>query len=94
MTLEELRRRIDALDEELVRLLSSRAELALRIGQLKLGAGADMRQPKREHAVLTHVQDVNRGPLSNEAVGRLFASLMDEFTQLQLDGRADDASSQ
>ena len=94
MRLEELRRRIDALDEELVRLLSSRAELALRIGQLKREAGADMHQPTREHAVLAHVQDVNRGPLSNEAVGRLFASLMDEFTRLQLDGRGDDASSE
>ena len=62
--LDELRRRIDALDEELVRLLSARAQCALEIGRVKKQAGMEVYQPAREAEVLAHVQHVNGGPLA------------------------------
>ena len=60
--LEALRRRIDALDEELVRLLSARAACALEIGRVKKQAGMDVYQPAREAEVLAHVQASHRRP--------------------------------
>ena len=81
--LERLRRRIDALDEELVRLLSERAECALEIGRVKKQAGMDVYQPAREAQVLAHVQHVNGGPLDHGAIRRLFERVIDEARRLE-----------
>ena len=81
--LEALRRRIDALDEELVRLLSARAACALEIGRVKKQAGMDVYQPAREAEVLAHVQNVNGGPLDHGAIRRLFERVIDEARRLE-----------
>jgi chorismate mutase len=81
--LDALRRRIDALDEKLVRLLSARAECALEIGRVKKQAGLEVYQPAREAEVLAHVQQVNRGPLDDGAVRRLFERVIDEARRLE-----------
>ena len=81
--LDELRRRIDALDEELVRLLSARAACALEIGRVKKQAGLEIYQPSREAEVLAHVQDVNGGPLDHGAIRRLFERVIDEARRLE-----------
>ncbi len=81
--LDQLRRRIDALDEELVRLLSARAECALEIGRVKKEAGLDVYQPAREAEVLAHVQHVNGGPLDHSAIRRLFERVIDEARRLE-----------
>jgi chorismate mutase len=81
--LDELRRRIDEIDEELVRLLSARAECALTIGHEKKAAGLEVYQPSREAEVLEHVQRVNTGPLDDCAVKRLFERIIDEARRLE-----------
>ena len=52
MTIDELRRRIDQLDERLVELLNERASCALEIGRLKQTLGLEVYQPEREAEVL------------------------------------------
>jgi chorismate mutase len=81
--LDELRRRIDELDEELVRLLSARAACALEIGHEKKIAGLEIYQPSREAEVLGHVQSINPGPLDDGAVRRLFERIIDEARRLE-----------
>jgi chorismate mutase len=81
--LEELRRQIDAIDEQLVRLLSARAACALEIGHEKKTAGLEVYQPTRETEVLEHVQRVNTGPLDDGAVKRLFERIIDEARRLE-----------
>ena len=81
--LDALRRRIDELDEELVRLLSRRAECALEIGRVKKEAGMEVYQPAREQEVLAHVQTINPGPLDDEAIRRLFERVIDEARRLE-----------
>ena len=89
--LEELRRRIDDIDEQLVRLLSARAECALAIGHEKKLAGLEVYQPSREAEVLGHVQRVNMGPLDDGAIKRLFERIIDEARRLEriADGAVD-----
>lgn len=82
-TLERLRRRIDALDEQLVWLLSARAECALEIGRVKKAAGMPVYQPSREAEVLAHVQAINPGPLDDGAIRRLFERVIDEARRLE-----------
>ena len=81
--LDELRRRIDDLDEALVRLLSARAACALEIGREKKAAGMEIYQPSREADVLSHVQRINTGPLDNGAIKRLFERVIDEARRLE-----------
>ena len=81
--LDELRRQIDAIDEQLVRLLSARAACALEIGREKKQEGLELYQPSRESEVLAHVQQVNLGPLDNDAVRRLFERIIDEARRLE-----------
>jgi chorismate mutase len=89
--LEELRRRIDDIDEQLVRLLSARAECALAIGHEKKSAGLEVYQPSREAEVIGHVQRVNTGPLDDGAMKRLFERIIDEARRLErlADGAAE-----
>jgi chorismate mutase len=79
----DLRRRIDDLDELLVRTLSARAACALEIGRQKKLLGMEIYQPSREADVLAHVQKINPGPLNNESMKRLFERIIDEARRLE-----------
>lgn len=81
--IEQLRREIDDIDAQLVRLLNARAACALAVGQEKKKAGMDVYQPGREADVLAHVQRLNRGPLDDGAVRRLFERVIDEARRLE-----------
>jgi chorismate mutase-like protein len=84
MTLDDLRRNIDKVDEVLVRLLNERARCACEIGRLKKAAGTEIYQPEREKEVLNHVREVaSEGPLGPEAIGRLFERIIDEARRLE-----------
>jgi len=78
-----LRRRIDALDEQLVALLNERSACALAIGRLKELAGEPVYQPTREAEVLAHVRQANTGPLDDAAVTRLFERIIDEARRVE-----------
>lgn len=81
--IEELRRRIDRLDERIVRLLNDRAACALEIGRLKQVLGLEIHQPAREMEVLEHVRTANGGPLDAGAIARLFERIIDEARRLE-----------
>ena len=56
LTIEELRTRIDVIDEQLVRLLNVRVACAVEVGRLKHEAGLPIYQPEREAQVLAGVR--------------------------------------
>ena len=75
------RNAIDEIDAEILRLLNERAGHARAIGDLK-GTGAVYR-PEREAAVLRRIQSLNRGPLPDESVARLFREVMSECLSVE-----------
>jgi chorismate mutase len=81
--IDELRQQIDDIDERLVQLLSARAACALAIGHEKKLLGLEVYQPSREAEVVGHVQRINKGPLDNEAMRRLFERIIDEARRLE-----------
>jgi chorismate mutase-like protein len=84
MTLDELRKDIDRVDEVLVRLLNERARCVCEIGRLKKLQGMDVYQPDREKDVLRHVRAIaSEGPLGPDAIGRLFERIIDEARRLE-----------
>jgi chorismate mutase len=93
MTIDELRRRIDQLDEQLVGLLNERARCALDIGSAKHAQGLDVYQPDREAEVLQHVRECGHranGPLGPEAIARVFERIIDEARRIERGAGAGD----
>ncbi len=75
-TLAELRKDIDAIDRQLVHLISRRARVALRIGQTKNAGAHAVLDAGRERAVLEAVRAENPGPLSSEAFEGIFREII------------------
>lgn len=83
MEIADWRKKIDELDEQLVRLLSERAAAAVEIGKLKAKAQTPIYEPQREQSVFAHVQKVNAGPLSDAQVKDVYERIMDVMRSLQ-----------
>jgi len=81
--IDNLRQRIDAIDRQIVQLLNERAGCALEIGRHKEAVGQPVYQPAREAEVLASVRAVNRGPLDDAAMTRLFERIIDEARRLE-----------
>jgi len=84
--LEDLRSRIDALDEQIQVLISTRAECARDVATVKLGQGEEQTQfyrPEREALVLRRVSERNTGPLPDETMVRLFREIMSACLALE-----------
>ena len=76
--LSTVRRRIDRLDQRLLRLLNQRARLALETGRIKTRRKWPVFDAYRETFVLRHVTRANAGPLSARAVRRIFQAVLRE----------------
>ncbi len=76
MSLEELRKRIDEIDKQLVQLLNERAQVVVEIGKLKNKADKPVYAPDREKEVLAKVTQANRGPLPDKTLVAIWRELM------------------
>jgi chorismate mutase-like protein len=77
------RAEIDAIDEELLRLLNNRAAIALRVGEVKRRKDISLCDPNREFEVLTRLSRLNSGPLDEQNVANIFQRVIDECLQVQ-----------
>lgn len=81
--LAKYRDEIDALDLRLLELLNERTRVVEKIGQVKESIHLPVYEPKREDAVFTNVTSHNTGPLTPEALKRIFERIIDEMRSLQ-----------
>jgi len=85
MNLDNLRNRIDALDEKIVRLLNERIAVALEIGEEKKKNGAEIYVPARERAVFEKIGRLNPGPLPTESAHAIYREIMSAALALESD---------
>ena len=83
MEIADWRTRIDALDEQIVKLLNERAACAIAIGEIKRQNGAAIYEPQREQQVIEHARKSNPGPLAGEQVQDIYERVMDIMRSLQ-----------
>ena len=83
MAIDEIRKRIDLLDDVLLLIFNERARLALEIGRLKKGSGLPVFDPAREKRIFARMKEENPGPLDDGAVVRLFERVVDESRRLE-----------
>ncbi len=81
------RKKIDELDLELVKLLNQRSQCAIEIGKLKHELDIEIYDPRREEEVIGRVWKEANGPLSKEAVKRLFERIIDESRRAERESR-------
>ncbi len=81
--LDELRILIDDVDRRLVALLNERTRVVEEIGRVKRLSGLPVYEPKREEMVFANVTGSNGGPLTPEALRRVFERIIDEMRTIQ-----------
>jgi chorismate mutase len=83
MELGDWRKRIDALNLQLLELLNERAKCAQAIAELKKKKMLPIYDPLREQQVFEAVLGRNEGPLTDEAIRRIFECIILEHRRLE-----------
>lgn len=73
--IQELRREVDRINLEILRLLSERGRLAQEIGTIQTNMGLSQYDPKRELEMLQMLTDANKGPFDNSTIKSLFKGI-------------------
>lgn len=79
MTLDDIRRKINTIDFEILKLLNSRMEFALRTKNLK----SAISDPKRESEVIRYIQSHSGGLIEPDFCKKLFLEIIGESKRLQ-----------
>jgi chorismate mutase / prephenate dehydratase len=84
VSLDDLRARIDAIDDGILALLAERAEVAIAVAQAKRAANVtQFHDPERERRVLTRLQAKGAGRFPREAIRILFREVMSACLSLE-----------
>jgi chorismate mutase len=81
--LAESRVKIDGIDAQVVELLNRRTRIVEDIGRAKEVAGLPIYEPKREDDVYRNILAHNSGPLTADALRRIYERVIDEMRSLQ-----------
>ena len=83
MDLEPIRRKIDAIDRQVIKLLNERLLLAGEIGKAKRQHGAEIYVPQREEEVFQRLGQANEGPLTDAALRAIYREVMSAAIALE-----------
>ena len=81
--IEQLRNEIDEIDRKIIDLLNNRTKYAIDLGAIKRKLKIPIYMPEREKEVINNVQTHNTGPLSNDAISRLYERIIDESRRME-----------
>jgi monofunctional chorismate mutase len=72
----ELRKRVDEIDQQIVKLLNQRAEIVLKIRRLKSENQLPLYDPEREEEIFEKVTSVNAGPLYDDSLREIYERIL------------------
>ena len=81
--MNELRTRIDAIDDQILDLLNRRAEVVIEVGRAKAGQSRDFYVPSREQAIYERLTASNPGPFPTEAIRKVFREVISASLSLE-----------
>ena len=81
--LDGLRQNIKNKDREIIRLLNERAQISIRIGEVKGQERIQVYDPAREAKVYNYLQELNAGPLPQASVNAIFREIISASRDLQ-----------
>lgn len=74
--LSNLRKEIDKIDEEILRLINQRAKVAQQVGEIKKLHNLPIFVPSREKEIFDRLEKLNPGPLSADVVKHIFREVI------------------
>ncbi|MFQ6672352.1 MAG: prephenate dehydratase, partial [Candidatus Tectimicrobiota bacterium] len=80
---DKLRRTIDAIDGEILKLLNQRADLAIAIGKEKSKRQAPYHVPEREREIYERLERLNEGPFPTESLRAVFREILSATLSLE-----------
>lgn len=83
MEIADWRKKIDAIDQEVLRLLNERARAATEIGKIKETTHAAVYEPDRERAIFENLQRGNHGPLTSDDLKTIYEQIIAVMRELQ-----------
>lgn len=83
MPLDNIRNKIDTLDQKLLDLLSERADLVHEVGVIKKKEGLQIYAPEREDALLKRLAEMNQGRLPDRSVLAIYREIMSAALALE-----------
>ncbi|MCH7566042.1 MAG: prephenate dehydratase [Nitrospirales bacterium] len=83
--LEQYRKEIDQIDDEILRLLNERSRSVIEIGKLKRQSDteANLHTPAREAEIIDRLSRRNAGPFPNEAIRPVYREIMSASLSLE-----------
>lgn len=85
MSLDDIRKDIDAIDRQLLELLSQRADLVHEVGVIKKRDGLQIYAPDREDALLRKLVKMNQGRLPEKSIRAIYREIMSAALALEED---------
>ena len=83
LDLDELRRSIDAVDQQILRLLHDRVRLVMAVGEYKRERHIPVYDPARERDLLDRLGKSAESPLDAETARRIFERIVDECRRIE-----------
>ena len=83
LAIQELRDKIDQIDNQIVELLNQRAQNAITISSHKKSNGLSVFCPEREKSVLKRLDEINRGPLPTKFIEQIFSEIISACREVQ-----------
>src|ERR1700739_1806762 len=77
------RQRIDAIDDEIVKLLNERAQIVRDVGLIKQKYNAPVSAPGREEQVVKKAAGQARAPLTAPAVEAIYRAILHEMSAME-----------
>lgn len=85
MNLDHIRQSIDSIDQQLLALLSQRADLVHEVGLVKKRDGLQIYAPEREEALLRRLMAINTGRLPEKSIRAIYREIMSAALALEDD---------
>jgi len=85
MSLDDIREKIDLLDDQLLRLLNDRAELVHEVGEIKKKDDLQIYAPEREEALLRALIAKSQGRLPEKSIRAIYREIMSAALALEDD---------
>lgn len=82
--LEDLRNKLDTIDDEMLRLLNERMDIVHEVGELKAKSGGAIYRPEREKAIIDRLESLNDGKLNRNAIEALYLEIFAISRNLEL----------
>ncbi|MDP2755805.1 MAG: prephenate dehydratase [Nitrospirota bacterium] len=81
--LKKLRREIDEIDDEILKLLNKRANIVIEIAHIKRNEKAKFYSPEREREILERLTALNKGPFPNDTLKVIFREILSASLSLE-----------